>query len=242
MNPGNRVGVPTIQSENSSFEYSVERSRRRTVAIYIDPQRGVVVRAPKRASDRAIRGFLLKKAPWILRKLVEVKQRAAEMPRHTYLDGDVFLYRGEPLTLRMAPAKKNRVDVLGQDIILNLKPGTPTEDVPTILRKWYLAQARALLNERVLFYSAELDTAPARVAIRNQSRRWGSCSSKGNVNLNWKLVMAPPAILDYVVAHELCHLRRPNHQLEFWHSLAELMPDYAERRLWLKKNGHKLGF
>jgi predicted metal-dependent hydrolase len=163
------------------------------------------------------------------------------VPSHSYLDGDVFLYLGEPHTLKLMISPKNGVNVLGQDIVVSLKPGTPVDKVPEILRKWYIARARELLNERLQHYSAELGTVPARVAIRNQSRRWGSCSSRGNVNLNWKLVMAPPAVLDYVVAHELCHLRHPNHQPEFWKMLAGIMPDFADRRKWLKMNGHKLG-
>jgi len=235
------VEMPSIQYEGQDIGYIVERTRRRTVAIYIDPQRGVVVRAPKRASDREVRGFLLKKAPWILRKLAEVRQRAAEAPRHTYLDGDVFLYLGEPLRLRICSARKNGVDILGQEIIVSLKSGISEDDVPAMLRKWYVACARELLDERVAFYSEELGVMPARIAIREQKKRWGSCSAKGNINLNWKLVMAPPGILDYVVAHELCHLRYPNHQPEFWGLLANLMPDYADRRNGLKKNGHKLG-
>jgi predicted metal-dependent hydrolase len=241
------VQLQRIQYDEGNFDYIIERTRRRTVAIYIDPQRGVVVRAPKRASDREIRGFLLKKAPWILRMLVEVQQRAIEMPSHTYLDGDIFLYLGEPLTLRMAlmseggATRKSGVNILGQYLVVSLKPGIPSDKVSDILRKWYIARARELLNERVLFYSAELNLMPNKIAIRNQSRRWGSCSSKGNVNLNWKLVMAPSAVLDYVVAHELCHLRYPNHRPEFWRLLVSVMPDYGEQRQWLKKNGHKLG-
>ncbi len=137
--------------------------------------------------------------------------------------------------------KKNHVDIAGHYIIMGLKPDTPQEKVPEILKKWYIAQARKILNERVLVYSRGLGVEPARIAVRGQSKRWGSCSAKGNLNLNWKLVMAPPIILDYVVAHELCHLRHPNHQSEFWLMLGGLMPDYADRRDWLKQNGHKLG-
>jgi predicted metal-dependent hydrolase len=138
--------------------------------------------------------------------------------------------------------RKSGVNILGQEIVVSLKPGISSDKVSDILRKWYIARARELLNERVIFYSKELGVMPNKIAIRNQSRRWGSCSSKGNINLNWKLVMAPPAILDYVVAHELCHLRHPNHRPEFWRLLATVMPDYGDRRKWLKKNGHRLGF
>lgn len=212
------------------------------MAIHIDPQKEVVVRAPRLARENTIREFLSKKATWILRKLGEARQRAAEVPRHNFLEGDVFLYRGESYSLKVeAGAARNGVSVVGSDVVVRLKAGTPPEDVPGILRKWYIARAREILNDRVLFYSQELDVTPDRVAVRGQSRRWGSCSSKGNINLNWKLIMAPPYILDYVVAHEVCHLMHPNHSPAFWRTLGSVMQDYAARRDWLKQNGHRLG-
>ncbi len=233
--------MPTIQQDNSSFDYMVIRTSRRTVAIYIDPLKGIIVRAPKRGHKTEIHNFLIKKIPWILKKLEEAQQKAAELPRHNYMTGDIFLFRGEKYSLVFETAKKNGVDIAGYYLIVGLKPETPTEKIPEILRKWYIAQARKILNERVLFYSELLNVKPARIAIRGQLKRWGSCSAKGNLNLNWKLVMAPPRILNYVVAHELCHLRHPNHQSEFWQLLENIMPDYANHRHWLKQNGHRLG-
>ena len=233
--------MPTIQQDNSSFDYTVIRTSRRTIAIHIDPQKGVIVRAPKRGHKTEIHNFLIKKTPWILKKLKVARQQAAEIPRHNYMTGDVFLFRGEKHSLAFETAKKNCVDIAGHYIILGLKPGTPPEKVPEILKKWYIARAREIFNERVIVYSRGLGVKPARVAIRGQSKRWGSCSAKGNLNFNWKLAMAPSAILDYVVAHELCHLLHPNHRPEFWQLLGNLMPDYAAHRDWLKQNGHRLG-
>ncbi len=235
------VQMPTIQQGNSSFDYTVVRTSGRTIAIHIDPQKGVIVRAPKRGHKKEIHNFLIKKTPWILRKLEGAQQMAAELPRHNYMTGDIFLFRGEKYSLVFEPAKKNSVDIAGYYIIVGLKPDTPSEKIPGILKKWYIAQARKIMNERVICYSRDLGVSPTRVAIRGQSKRWGSCSAKGNLNLNWKLVMAPPEILDYVVVHELCHLRHPHHQPEFWHILENIMPDYAARRNWLKQNGHRLG-
>ena len=234
--------MPTIQQDNSSFDYIVVRTSRRTMAIYIDSDKGVIVRSPKKMRESEIHKFLLKKMPWVLRKLHEAQQRATEAPQHTYLAGDIFLYLGVAYILKIYfKSGRSSAEILGSEIILHLKHGTPPEKIPDILQKWYIAQARKILNERVLFYSQELGVKPARVAIRGQSKRWGSCSAKGNLNLNWKLVMAPPSILDYVVAHELCHLKYPNHQSEFWQLLENIMPDYADRRHWLKQNGHRLG-
>ena len=235
--------MPSASSDGFSFEYSVERSRRRTIAIHVHPQNGVTVRVPKRAGSREIHAIVMKKSKWIVRKLGEVQQRAQESPSHTYRNGDAFLFLGEPLVLRIAvaiDARRDRVDIVGQDLVITLKAGTPPESIPAILKKWYCARARKIFTERISHYSGLLGIAPSRVAVRNQSRRWGSCSTKGNVNLNLKLVMAPPLILDYVVAHELCHLRHPDHSPQFWNLLAGIMPDFAERRKWLKTNGHRL--
>ena len=176
-----------------------------------------------------------------MKKLEVARQQAAEIPRHNYMTGDIFLYLGDSHTLKIVSSSRNSVSIVDSEIVVGLKPDTSSEKIPEILKKWYIAQARKIMNERVLFYSKELNVKPARVAIRGQSKRWGSCSAKGNLNLNWKLVMAPLIILDYVVAHELCHLRYPNHQSEFWKLLSSQMSDYAIRRNWLKQNGHRLG-
>ena len=233
--------MPRFQHEKCSFNYELIRTARRTIAIHIDPQKGVLVRAPNRARDSEIHSILLKKSPWILKKLEVARRQAAEVPRHNFMAGDIFLFRGEEYSLMFETAKKNSVDIAGHYIVIGLKPGTPREKVPDMLKKWYIARAREIFNERVTVYSPDIGAKPARIAVRGQSKRWGSCSAKGNLNLNWKLVMAPPIILDYVVAHELCHLKHPNHQSEFWKMLGGLMPDYASRRDWLKKNGHRLG-
>ena len=234
--------MPTIQNENISFDYDLVRTNRRTIAITIDQNKGVIVRAPKRGHTKEIREFLLKKSPWILKKLEVARNQAAEVPRHNFMAGDMFLFKGEKFTLAFEVGKKNRVDIARYYIIVTLKPETSQEKIPEIMKKWYIARARETFNERVTVYSPNLGVKPARIAIRGQSKRWGSCSSKGNINLNWKLVMAPPNILEYVVAHELCHLKHPNHSPLFWDTLKSIMPDYALHRNWLKKNGHKLGF
>lgn len=233
--------MSTFQQEKGSFDYEVIRTSRRTIAIHIDPFKGVIVRAPKQARDSEIRHLLEKKISWINKHLALARQRASEIPRHNFMAGDIFLFRGEEYSLVFETAKKNHIDIAGHYIVIGLKPETPREKIPEILKKWYIAQAREILNERVLVYSPSLGVKPARVAVRGQSKRWGSCSAKGNLNLNWKLIMAPPEILDYIVAHELCHLKHPNHQSEFWKTLESIMPDYASRRNWLKKNGHRLG-
>ncbi len=108
------------------------------------------------------------------------------------------------------------------------------------LEKFYKEQAIDVLKERTDYYSNILKVAPKNIVIKNQKTLWGSCSSKGNINYNYKIVMAPLEILDYIVVHELCHLVYMNHSKDFWDLVESIIPDWKKRRNWLKENGYKL--
>ena len=234
--------MPRFEHQEGSFDYAVIRTNRRTMAIQIDPAKGVVVRAPNKARDSEIQKMLEKKIPWITKHLAAARQKAAEVPRHDFKAGDVFLFLGEKHMLSFKTGRQNKVETAGFFIIVTLKPDTGQDAVPGLLEKWYRARARETFDWKVQDYAKRLEVKPGRITIRGQTRRWGSCSSKGNLNFNWKLIMAQPEILDYVVAHELCHLKYMDHQKEFWMTLGRIMPDYEQRRKWLKQNGHTLGF
>src|SRR5690606_2555985 len=105
---------------------------------------------------------------------------------------------------------------------------------------WYKKRFSDIAYERIKKYSSQIGSSPNKVAVKEQKTRWGSCSSKGNINLNWRLAMAPISIIDYVIVHELCHLKVMNHSKEFWKQVELILPDYIERREWLKVNGSKL--
>lgn len=104
----------------------------------------------------------------------------------------------------------------------------------------YRAAAKNYIPQRVAYYAKLLDVTYGNITIRDQKTRWGSCSSKGNLNFNWRLMLAPPKVLDYVVIHELCHRKEMNHSPRFWAHVASIMPDYKEHRQWLKANGKTL--
>ena len=108
-----------------------------------------------------------------------------------------------------------------------------------LLEKWYRRQAEQLLSEKAAFYAERLGVSFADIRIKDQRSRWGSCSSMGNLNYNWKLVLMPPGVLDYVVVHELAHRREMNHSAAFWKVVATWMPDYKKYRKWLRDNGNQ---
>ena len=107
-------------------------------------------------------------------------------------------------------------------------------------RREGIERAKRIFPERTAYFALRMGVDYGRITIREQKTRWGSCSSKGNLNFNWKLILAPPEVLDYVVVHELCHLKKMNHSKAFWDEVGKVMPEYETYKLWLKENGWKL--
>lgn len=148
-----------------------------------------------------------------------------------------LLFRGEPhrLRVRVAPVRTSRVYVAGGTIWLLLSPGE-RRDAETLLVDWLKAQARRIILPRVRELAARHGFTYRRVFIRSQRTRWGTCSSKANLSFNFRLVLAPPEVLDYVIVHELAHLRVPDHSRRFWQLVARLYPAYPRWRLWLRRH------
>lgn len=192
--------------EGTGTEYQLIRSARKTVAIQIDRQGEVVVRAPRRCPKSYIDAFVAEKQTWIQRKLEEIRQQEAERERARSREGcNAFLL-----------------------------PGTAAEEAV------YRAQAADIFARKAAYYAARMGVTFNRITIRDQKTRWGSCSSKGNLNFNWRLVLAPVPVLDYVVVHELAHRREMNHSSRFWDIVEEMMPDYQIHRRWLREHGGSL--
>lgn len=102
------------------------------------------------------------------------------------------------------------------------------------------AQARTMLEQRVAYFARQIGVTYGRITLRDQKTRWGSCSQAGNLNFNFRLILAPPEVLDYVVVHELCHRRQMNHSAQFWNEVAQVLPDYRAKKAWLAENGWRL--
>ena len=113
-------------------------------------------------------------------------------------------------------------------------------EMPEAEKKYYRNLAREVLGARTGYYARKMGVTYGRISIREQKTRWGSCSSEKNLNFNWKLILAPPEVLDYVVVHELCHLKEMNHSKAFWEEVGKVMPEYETHKLWLKENGWRL--
>ncbi len=233
-----------IMLGSRKLEYILKRSGRTSVGISIDRSGLVKVSGPYSVSENYIRQVLLKKASWILEKLKQIETiGVCDKKPKNMVQGEIFRFLGKEYKLKLeetSGTRKTTVRLDGDNIILVCKSGFDSEKLRDSLKLWYVEQFRQAIEVCIPRYAAVLGVQPEKVTIKEQKTRWGSCSSKGNINLNWKLIMADSEILDYVVVHELCHLKEMNHSVKFWKLVESVFPGYKAHRTWLKQNGRFL--
>jgi predicted metal-dependent hydrolase len=211
------------------------RSKRRTIAIIVHRDGKVIVRAPLKTPERLIRAFIESKSGWIDEKKAQAAKHVA-LPVKKFTGGEKFLLLGREIPLRLVEGQKTAL-TCGDEFFLS-KKALPGAQVA--FTKWYQAKAREILTERVTHYARQFGLRYEKLRISSAWTRWGSCSSRGTLSFTWRLVMAPLEVVDYVVLHELAHLKVKNHSPVFWAEVARMLPDFKRRRAWLKKNGRFL--
>lgn len=221
-----------------SLEYTVHRStRRRSLCIQVHTNGAVSVRAPVGVSGRDIRGFIWERWEWIKEKRRHFL--ALVPPRRVLHDGAELPFLDEVLVLRTGETAQRAVGRKGRELRVC---ATAPREVARLLEQWYRHEAQAHVPQRAAHFAPAIGRTPTRVSIRDQKTRWGSCSARGTISINWRLMLAPAAILDYVIVHELCHLLQPNHGPRFWEEVARVLPDYRLQRDALRRCGYKLTF
>lgn len=233
------VEQSTVQFDRTSIPYFIERGRRhKNVAIAVDPEHGVRVRAPRDTSIAKLDDIVRRRAKWI----VDRRRRHEDLPPkptpREFVNGETFLYVGKQYRLKLVSsglADAARVRLAHGR--LEVAAARPARE---LLVDWYRDRARKLLDARVSAWSERLGVIPSSVLVREQRTRWGSADSKGNLRFNWRIVQASTRLVDYVIAHELVHLLHADHTREFWATLGRVMPDYEARREGLRKIGRLL--
>lgn len=220
---------------NDHIEAVLRRSaRRRTIAIKV--QRGQVqVNAPTSVPISDIQAFLQEKARWIERHLARQQTLLAEATRPQYREGDITHFKGQIFTLRLL-AEPTEAYADAQHLWLYDCGEVAARSLR--LANWYIAQAAIYLPQRLEYWAPRLGVTPKGIKIRFYKSRWGSCSRHGELQFNWLIMMAPIAVIDYVVVHELAHLRYFNHSAAFWALVARHLPDFQQHRQWLKQQTH----
>ncbi len=214
----------------------VRTRRKKTIALTV-VDGGVRVLAPKRVSTEEVFALVRKKSDWI-----EKKRLRPQFQQKTYSTGERFVVLDETVQLQVVDGKRSSIALQQGDLVVCLSPRVRkrAEFVGSLIHGWYQQQAEETIGPRVNRYADQLDVTPRSVQVKNYKRRWGSCSSRGDLTFNWRIIIAPLPIVDYVVVHELCHLIHHNHRPEFWRCVESLLPDYRERQAWLKTHGWSL--
>jgi predicted metal-dependent hydrolase len=208
------------------------RTKRKTLALIVKPDGSLVVRAPLRTPERSIWEFIQNHADWIEKKKAEALAALPPAPRQ-HVAGELFMYLGNAYSLEIVRGQKTAL-VLEETFKL---AEASQSNAKVAFDRWYRAQARQILNDRVNLYANQYNFQFKKIGITSARTRWGSCSPNGSLNFSWRLIMAPIEAIDYVVVHELVHTIFHNHSKRFWKKVEKIMPDYKERRKWLAKNG-----
>jgi len=212
------------------------KSKRKTIALQITDDAILIVRAPFFVDDKTIEQVVESRKEWIERKRKEILSRDPKFLPKEFVNGEGFLYLGKYYRLKIL---KNAEEPLKFDNGFYLSK-EHLHDARDLFVQWYKQRAYEKISERVKWYAQKRGFKYNKVNITDAQKRWGSCSCKGNLNFSWRLIMAPLAVVDYVVVHELVHIEEKNHTKAFWGKVKMLMPEFEKHRAWLKKNAYLL--
>jgi predicted metal-dependent hydrolase len=252
--PGAAGEDRVIHLPGGSISYQIRPSTRaRRVRLVVRPGGALEVVKPRGVSQARIEETIRQYEGWIRRTQARLAPLAAPTSKSSLADGHALPYLGRTLRLAFASSASGsalaRVTLHGDQLTLALPAAAAAltaeerdARVRALLERWYRKQAGQVFSERLARWNIHYHFTWASVSVKSQKTRWGSCSRQGNLNFNWRLLLAPLPILDYVVVHELCHLKEHNHAAPFWALVERACPDYRDHRRWLRLHGHELLF
>jgi len=220
------------------FDYETVRSKRRKrLTITVERDRSVVIHAPDNSSDSDIQRAVLQKRQWILEKIRHPQKYRTQQhpPGKEVVNGESALYLGHEYPIELSSTGTDDIE-LTRTLRIPVSRAGPRKS----LRNWYIARANELFSTRVTRHARELGVQHTGVKIVDDRFRWGACTPRKVVQLNWRLIKAPMAVLDYVVIHELAHLLEGNHTERFWNIVRAKCPGMEKSRTWLRENGQLL--
>jgi len=226
--------------DGNGFIAEVIRTRRVKSADIRVEDGAVSVVVPRELSIERVEALLNDKRQWIRQKVL-LHQEALPVSIKEYVSGESFSYLGRNYRLRLEKGSYAPVKLYQGRLVVTLPDGnTEPHMVRNALVSWYKKQARKRFKDKVKRFAPIIGVEPAEVDVKTFKARWGSCSAKGKLDFNWKVLLAPNRIVDYVVVHELCHIKQHDHSPKFWKEVERVMPDYKDCKRWLKENSATL--
>jgi len=237
------TATASIEFGTSQIDYEVKySSRRKNMSIAVHPNKKVEVLAPADLSQEEIQGALKRKAGWVKERLDWFEQMNQLAVNREYVSGETFLYLGRQYRLKIQyGTKRIPVKLRGKFFEVTLLQSMPVQDRRETVRRtmwrWYRAHAQEKIGVIIDRYSERLRIEPPQFRVKYHAKRWGSCSQDGVLNINLRVIMAPLSQIEYVVAHELCHLKHKDHSASFWELLHLILPNYEVRKENLRRDG-----
>ena len=222
-----------------SYQLIRSRKRRKTISLHIKEDGKIVVYAPYRTPKWEIEKFFNEKESWIVEKRSE-KERSIKEAEKAFISGEKFLFLGELYPLEIQD--NNKEPPLKLSFGKFVLDKNHIEEARDLFIKWYKEEAKERIIGRIDYYSKQLQLFPKGVKITSAKYRWGSCSRDDRLSFSWRMIMASFSIIDYILIHEIVHIKEKNHSKRFWNYLESVHPDYKKHRLWLKENGSSLWF
>ena len=218
------------------IEYTYKTSKRKTASVYIERDGSVSLIVPDGFDVPQVEEVIEAKRAWIYKGLAEWQSLNSARVKREYVNGESFLYLGKSYRLEKVPVKEQQEPLkLGDEhfYLLDYQSVDPAK----VFEGFYRKEAKKVLKERVDLYKKQMGLEPAQIKVMALQNRWASCSVNGNLNFHWKCLMAPLSVIDYIVVHELAHLRQPTHNEAFWNEVDKVLADYQERKAWLSQHG-----
>lgn len=220
------------------MQYIIKRSKRRTIALEINSSGQIIVRSPFRISDSFIDQLVQKKKQWILNKIKLINKRILKKVIKRFEEGECFLFLGKKYKLRINQKQKEKI-VLNTEICLKEKDKLKIKE--NILN-WYKKEALMYFSKRIKFLASKYDFKYNNIAISNAKKRLGVCNQYNDIRINWRLILSPIEVIDYVIIHELVHTKIKNHSKNYWNSVNLILPNYKKMEKWLKDNREEVFF
>ena len=213
------------------MDYQLIRSKRKTLSLQINNDAELIVRAPNQLSVKKIEQFIDQKSTWINSKICACSNKKLTKPN--YQQDEDFLYLGNVYPLNINLKQNTKLNFNG----VSFESNAASKE---IFLDWYKAKFREIALPRLNYYAKEYQLSYKQVRLKSQKTLWGSCSGVNNINLNYLLIQAPMSVIDYVIVHELAHIKHKNHSKDFWGFVTQMLPNYKASKRWLQENGHKL--
>ena len=229
----------TLQYGTTKLAFEVIYKNRKTMEISIEPPQQIIVIAPIGTPDEIVLQKVRAKANWLIGKLFTFRNMQSQKITREFVNGESFMYLGRNYSMQIIldeTISKPEVKLYRGKFYVTAKT-KEEQPIKAAMETWYRQKAKEQIEERMKYYQPFFDKMPITIKIKDQKKRWGSCTSKNELLFNWRSVLAKAHALDYIIVHEMCHMYHKDHSKAFWDLLASVMPDYETRKDWLRDNG-----